>query len=650
MPIFKDILKTVKVGLGLCYLVSMVLACSKSGNGKDAPQLAPSFPSDLPVEDDLVKKQGVKTLDFTTPTFVFESCIIQDLFAAPSAEEELVLDGQHDEWEKIAIARQEVELWESPASIKIQNYNEGLAFAMTGAMQSSWAIVLQPSYLEDNFIKLGPATRVSLSEDGVRVDGDLVPGNQLVRAMGAEGQWEVVLSPWLLDRVRYFPLWELSLEFERQGVTRKFLPFLFQSNFSGSRQFILRRCKAQAGAASIAWYTQRNIAEEIMTTTESLLIKALRATNAINRAIDIVLVAGQHAAETLDDSESLTIRIQDFPGGSEFNQLFQDSQWYREALRQYFFHWLRQLPLSDLAYPRVLQGALEQSAMRSAFGDLQSLINVDLQSKVWGEPSEESLALALGLRFSDKEIISAVFQCLSENEKLHLDCILANLLPEQDTDQFLVRWKAGDEGLALNLSLLSDLDGDGLPQIVEVNLKTDPSNPDTDGDGWTDFTEFIEGFDPRNPVSYPEGIVFDGSFGEWFDLIPARILVDDRVGTTTCPGIDLAYYSGLKVDGSLYVGASLIDERSDTESVVWRISVDFAETQNFGIVVDSRQRSYRYVDGPSVNTPFSLGFRDFEIKVPINAALNVEEVSLQISVEKSGQFCDDTPWFKPSQG
>ena len=37
--------------------------------------------------------------------------------------------------------------------------------------------------------------------------------------------------------------------------------------------------------------------------------------------------------------------------------------------------------------------------------------------------------------------------------------------------------------------MLSDADGDGLSEIVEQSLGTDPNNPDTDGDGFTDSEE-----------------------------------------------------------------------------------------------------------------------------------------------------------------
>jgi len=50
---------------------------------------------------------------------------------------------------------------------------------------------------------------------------------------------------------------------------------------------------------------------------------------------------------------------------------------------------------------------------------------------------------------------------------------------------------------------LIDTDGDGLLNIGEFRLRTDPQVMDTDGDGWTDGQEVAEGSNPTNPADYP---------------------------------------------------------------------------------------------------------------------------------------------------
>jgi len=48
-----------------------------------------------------------------------------------------------------------------------------------------------------------------------------------------------------------------------------------------------------------------------------------------------------------------------------------------------------------------------------------------------------------------------------------------------------------------------DSDGDGLLNIGEYRLQTNPQVADTDGDGWTDGQEVAAGSDPTDPTSYP---------------------------------------------------------------------------------------------------------------------------------------------------
>ena len=59
-----------------------------------------------------------------------------------------------------------------------------------------------------------------------------------------------------------------------------------------------------------------------------------------------------------------------------------------------------------------------------------------------------------------------------------------------------------------------DADGDGLPDEQEIELGTDPANPDTDGDGASDGAEVAAGTDPRDPGSRPGGPAADDADGD----------------------------------------------------------------------------------------------------------------------------------------
>ena len=52
-----------------------------------------------------------------------------------------------------------------------------------------------------------------------------------------------------------------------------------------------------------------------------------------------------------------------------------------------------------------------------------------------------------------------------------------------------------------------DTDGDGLPDMGELAIGTDPTKRDTDGDGLTDDAEITQGLDPLDNRGFPTGII-----------------------------------------------------------------------------------------------------------------------------------------------
>jgi len=57
-----------------------------------------------------------------------------------------------------------------------------------------------------------------------------------------------------------------------------------------------------------------------------------------------------------------------------------------------------------------------------------------------------------------------------------------------------------------------DTDGDGLTDGEELDIGTDPTNPDTDGDGVSDGQEIKDGTDPTDPGSVGPDILFQNGF------------------------------------------------------------------------------------------------------------------------------------------
>ena len=60
----------------------------------------------------------------------------------------------------------------------------------------------------------------------------------------------------------------------------------------------------------------------------------------------------------------------------------------------------------------------------------------------------------------------------------------------------------------------TDTDGDGLPDMQEIQLGTNPQNPDSDGDGVSDKQELDNGTDPLNPDTDGDGLS-DGDEIRW---------------------------------------------------------------------------------------------------------------------------------------
>ena len=128
-----------------------------------------------------------------------------------------------------------------------------------------------------------------------------------------------------------------------------------------------------------------------------------------------------------------------------------------------------------------------------------------------------------------------------------------------------------DDRTVVRVAASRDPDGDGLENLLEEALGTDPNNPDTDGDGLNDGLEVggLTGTDPTNPDSDEDGAC-DG---------PAPEALTDCVGAEdgngngrvdegeTDPNADDSDGDGLLDGDEIEAGADPLDPDSDDDGV-----------------------------------------------------------------------------------
>lgn len=124
--------------------------------------------------------------------------------------------------------------------------------------------------------------------------------------------------------------------------------------------------------------------------------------------------------------------------------------------------------------------------------------------------------------------------------------------------------------------LTKDSDSDGLSDVEEVRLKTDPFNPDSDGDGYLDGSEYVLGYNPLDPS--PAGKI------AYSDPREAVLQQKDVYKVERVEKIfDKSGRSGIKIEGkalpdsfvTVYIYSSLIVMTTKTDSNGnWTIVLD----------------------------------------------------------------------------
>ena len=121
---------------------------------------------------------------------------------------------------------------------------------------------------------------------------------------------------------------------------------------------------------------------------------------------------------------------------------------------------------------------------------------------------------------------------------------------------------AAAQTATVEFSLALDTDGDGIPDVRENELGTDPTQADSDQDGVSDQDEIDAGTKPDDPDSDGDGLS-DGDETSW----GSDPLVIDTDGDTLLDGAEV---HGREIDGQIFV-TSPVKEDTDGDGLVTKI-------------------------------------------------------------------------------
>lgn len=131
--------------------------------------------------------------------------------------------------------------------------------------------------------------------------------------------------------------------------------------------------------------------------------------------------------------------------------------------------------------------------------------------------------------------------------------ITVNVLDDVDGDGLKDTWEIANFGSIEAQSGTDDADADGVNNLSEYNIGTDPNSTDTDGDGFSDSLELAMSTDPNSNLSQPDAS-YQGLVG-WWQFDNAADLTAARVGQKlVLNGADLAVSGNGTSDVAARVG------------------------------------------------------------------------------------------------
>jgi hypothetical protein len=175
----------------------------------------------------------------------------------------------------------------------------------------------------------------------------------------------------------------------------------------------------------------------------------------------------------------------------------------------------------------------------------------------------------------------------------------------------------------ISIAAATDSDGDGIPDIAEPVLGTDPLNADTDGDGVNDLKDKspVESSKKIDAAGKPNALVFSGKVEDNFDP-KTKLDVDDHLelDVKNTSGEDLknfvAFYT-IKDDGTGKTESYYVPLKGLTLKAGQSTVVHFDNTGLEGHFRDNPNSSYRKSENAKLFTMqlAAAGFAPVQIEI-----------------------------------